>query len=63
MLSVLEKEIPKVCPQPANGQAFLLNDGKTFVVICNPGYTIVGPFRITCIDGKWMPQEPKCVLA
>ncbi|XP_065918890.1 cell adhesion molecule DSCAM-like [Dysidea avara] len=60
-ITVIIKE--KVCPCPANGQVFLLRDGKTFVVNCNFGHNLVGPALVTCSDEKWMPQEPKCVPA
>ena len=66
MLSILEKEIPKVCPRinnPVNEQVFPVSDGKTFVFTCNTGYTIVGPTLLTCTDRAWSAKEPKCVSA
>ena len=34
--------------------------GKTVRYFCNPGYTLEGEVALTCEDGRWNTDTPKC---
>ena len=34
--------------------------GKTVRYFCNPGYTLEGEAELTCEDGRWNTDTPKC---
>ena len=34
--------------------------GQTVIYECVQGYTLEGNNQITCVDGKWDSERPKC---
>ncbi|KAK0041826.1 hypothetical protein Bpfe_028768 [Biomphalaria pfeifferi] len=37
-------------------------EGTVVTLICySKGYTIKGPSKVTCFNGKWLPEVPVCV--
>lgn len=37
-----------------------LRDGGEVEIKCRPGYTLVGPSKLRCIEGKWHDSLPLC---
>ena len=37
-----------------------LKEGGEVEIKCRPGYTLVGPSRLRCIEGKWNDSLPLC---